>query len=217
MRPPDQRDSAHVADASSHPGGIFPGERWSRLGELNHGPAHYEISSSPTIGDHGAPFSQVKGLAALHTCPPSHTGDHASCDHTATTNDTRRAPLAPEDSTQEDGMSSNPISHLPYWQAARLAVLLDALDGVTISDSQRASLTWLAGFEAHTAENVVAVITRARQTRGSQGVDLIGTGDLVESGSQPAVSLRSASVFSQVGSLSTVGVHSAQCPPPSAA
>jgi hypothetical protein len=29
----------------------------------------------------------------------------------------------------------------------------------------RASLTWLAGFEAHTVENIAAVITRARQTQ----------------------------------------------------
>jgi hypothetical protein len=26
-------------------------------------------------------------------------------------------------------------------------------------------LTWLAGFELHTVENIVAVITRARQTQ----------------------------------------------------
>ena len=47
-------------------------------------------------------------------------------------------------------MRSNPISHLPHWQAARLAVLLDALDGMMISYSKHASLTWLAGFETHT-------------------------------------------------------------------
>jgi hypothetical protein len=93
--------------------------------------------------------------------------------HPATLNDTtdtRRTPLTPDDSIKENGMSGNPISHLPHWQIARLAVLLDVLDGVMISDSERASLTWLAGFEAHTVEKVVAVITRARQTRGSQGI-----------------------------------------------
>jgi hypothetical protein len=42
-------------------------------------------------------------------------------------------------------MSHDPTSAL---QSARLAVLLDALDGVAISDTERASLTWLAGFEA---------------------------------------------------------------------
>ncbi len=52
---------------------------------------------------------------------------------------------------------------LPHGQAARLAVLLDALDGVVISDAERASLAWLAGFEASTVKNVAAVITRARQ------------------------------------------------------
>lgn len=39
--------------------------------------------------------------------------------------------------------------------------MLDALDGVAISSAERASLTWLAGFEA----SIAAVITRARQTR----------------------------------------------------
>jgi hypothetical protein len=29
-------------------------------------------------------------------------------------------------------------------------VLLDALNGVAISSAERASLTWLAGFETHT-------------------------------------------------------------------
>jgi hypothetical protein len=32
-------------------------------------------------------------------------------------------------------------------------VLLDALDGVVISDAERASLTWLAGFKTHTVED----------------------------------------------------------------
>ena len=59
-------------------------------------------------------------------------------------------------------MSNDPISSL---QRARLAVLLDALDGVPLSDGERASLAWLAGFEAHTVENIAAVITRARRTR----------------------------------------------------
>ena len=59
-------------------------------------------------------------------------------------------------------MSNDPI---PSLQSARLTVLLDALDGVALSDTERASLAWLAGFEAHTVENVAAVITRARQTR----------------------------------------------------
>ena len=54
---------------------------------------------------------------------------------------------------------------LPPWQAARLAVLLDALGSVSISDAERQSLVWLAGFEAHTVENIAGVISRARQTR----------------------------------------------------
>jgi hypothetical protein len=42
-------------------------------------------------------------------------------------------------------------------------VLLDALDGVALSDGERASLAWLAGFEAHTVENLTAVISRTLQ------------------------------------------------------
>jgi len=49
---------------------------------------------------------------------------------------------------------------LPQWQADRLAVLLDALGGVSLGARERASLTWLAGFEADTVENVAAVMRR---------------------------------------------------------
>jgi hypothetical protein len=59
-----------------------------------------------------------------------------------------------------------PTASLSPEQANKLAVLLDALDGVPLSDGERASsLAWLAGFEVHTVENIAAVITRARQTR----------------------------------------------------
>jgi membrane protein required for beta-lactamase induction len=54
------------------------------------------------------------------------------------------------------------LSDLPDWQAARLAVLLDALAGCPVSDGERATLTWLAGFEVDTVENLAAVIRRAR-------------------------------------------------------
>jgi hypothetical protein len=43
-------------------------------------------------------------------------------------------------------------------------VLLDALDGMVVSDAERASLTWLAGVSRRTTvENIAAVITRARR------------------------------------------------------
>lgn len=58
-----------------------------------------------------------------------------------------------------------PTIALPPGQANKLAVLLDALYGVVISDAERRSLEWLAGFEACTVENITTVITRARQTR----------------------------------------------------
>jgi hypothetical protein len=60
-------------------------------------------------------------------------------------------------------MSDDPTPSLPGCQSARLAVLLDALDGMALSEAERASLAWLAGFEAHTVENVATVITRVRQ------------------------------------------------------
>jgi hypothetical protein len=40
-----------------------------------------------------------------------------------------------------------------------------ALDGVVISSAERASLTWLAGFEKATVGHIAQVITRAQQTR----------------------------------------------------
>ena len=51
---------------------------------------------------------------------------------------------------------------LPPWQGTRLATLLDALDGIPVSDAERAALAWVCGFEAHTVEHLAAVISRAR-------------------------------------------------------
>jgi len=55
-----------------------------------------------------------------------------------------------------------PAEPLPPLQAARLATLLDALDGVPVSDAERRSLAWLCGFETHTVVHLAAVIRRAR-------------------------------------------------------
>ncbi len=52
---------------------------------------------------------------------------------------------------------------LPPWTAASLAMLLDALDGVALSASERASLAWLAEFGTHTVKNIAVMITRVRQ------------------------------------------------------
>jgi hypothetical protein len=49
--------------------------------------------------------------------------------------------------------------------SARLAVPLDALDGVALSGDERVSLTRLVGFERCTVENIAAVVTRAQRTR----------------------------------------------------
>lgn len=51
---------------------------------------------------------------------------------------------------------------LPDWQRERLAVLVDALGGVAMSVGECGSLTWLAGQELPTVENIAAVIRRSR-------------------------------------------------------
>ena len=61
-----------------------------------------------------------------------------------------------------------PAEPLPSWQAGRLAALLDALDGVPISDAERRTLTWVCGFETHTVEHLAAVIDRARSVAASK-------------------------------------------------
>jgi len=58
---------------------------------------------------------------------------------------------------------------LPRWQADRLATLLDALGGISIGARERASLTWLAGFEADTVENIASVMRRL--TRRAEVLD----------------------------------------------
>ena len=60
-------------------------------------------------------------------------------------------------------MSNVPTPALPSWQADRLPVLLDALDGVVISAAEQRTLEWLTGWEEDTVKNLAAVITRARQ------------------------------------------------------
>jgi hypothetical protein len=56
---------------------------------------------------------------------------------------------------------------LSDWQAARLAVLLDVLDGISLSDGERGSPRPGVGLgEADTVENFAAVI---RSSRGCAG------------------------------------------------
>jgi hypothetical protein len=54
------------------------------------------------------------------------------------------------------------FERLPGWQADRLATLLDAMGDIPIDATERASLTWLAGFEAATVDNIAAVMRRGR-------------------------------------------------------
>ena len=61
---------------------------------------------------------------------------------------------------------------LPQWQADRLATMLDALGGISpgeLGARERASLTWLCGFEADTVENIAAVMRRL--TRRAEVLD----------------------------------------------
>ena len=152
---------------------------------INQGPAHDVLGTSLNTGDHACSSSHVSGRATPHDCPPVPTGAHVSCDHTATTNgDGLVLPAAPDDSRRHRQHRLSPLgcldssgatgearsdeadgmTPLPPWHAARLPVLLDALGGVPISEAERRSLVWLAGFEAHTVENIAEVIIRARQT-----------------------------------------------------
>jgi len=50
-------------------------------------------------------------------------------------------------------------------QAEQLAILLDAVGWIRITDAEQASLEWLSGFEAATVQNIAAVIRRARDAR----------------------------------------------------
>lgn len=54
------------------------------------------------------------------------------------------------------------MTDLPDWQAARLAELLDAFDGIPVTDDERHILVWLAGWEAHTVQMIVNLVQRAR-------------------------------------------------------
>jgi len=65
-------------------------------------------------------------------------------------------------------MNNLPTNTLPDWQRDHLTLLLDALDGMPIPDAERTSLTWLSGWELRTAQNVAAVIIRARQSGTAQ-------------------------------------------------
>ena len=73
-----------------------------------------------------------------------------------------------------------PAERLPQWQAARLATLIDALDGIPLTGAERRTLTWLCGFEAHTVEHLVAVIEQAQAVARSMQAarDALETGRL---------------------------------------
>lgn len=58
----------------------------------------------------------------------------------------------------------------------RLITLLEALDGVAITDAELASLVWLSGWEKHTVENVAALLCRARRSTVDLCAALVAAG-----------------------------------------
>lgn len=57
---------------------------------------------------------------------------------------------------------TTPDPCLPLWQANQLGELLAAIGDAELSAEEMRSLTWLAGWEAHTIRHLTAVIARVR-------------------------------------------------------
>ena len=58
-------------------------------------------------------------------------------------------------------MSTDPTTPaLPFHVPDQLAVLLDALDGLAISDRQRRTLAFMSGWEPDIVEDLADLITR---------------------------------------------------------
>jgi hypothetical protein len=55
-------------------------------------------------------------------------------------------------------------SRFQRMQERHVALLLDALEGVELTDAERRTLEWLAGWDDQTVSNIAAMITRARLT-----------------------------------------------------
>lgn len=53
-------------------------------------------------------------------------------------------------------------SRFQQREQRHLALLLDALDGVELTATERRTLEWIAGRDDETVDNVTAMITRAR-------------------------------------------------------
>lgn len=56
-----------------------------------------------------------------------------------------------------------PGERFAVMRAAHMAVLLDALDGVPVSDAERRTLEWLAGWDPATVENIAALFSKQLQ------------------------------------------------------
>jgi hypothetical protein len=59
---------------------------------------------------------QASGVGPPHACPPLPTGDHASCDHTATTDNHRSAqPTPPHDRAPSTAKASEHLGARPTY------------------------------------------------------------------------------------------------------
>jgi hypothetical protein len=58
------------------------------------------------------------------------------------------------------------VNDMPGWQRARLAELLEAFEGIQVSDAERRILGWLAGWETETVRTIVELVNRARHAEG---------------------------------------------------
>ena len=76
--------------------------------------------------------------------------------------------------TSPDTPTPQPGAQFRAIQRRQLGILLTALAGVHISEVERASLEWLAGWEASTVRNIAAVIARARSARPASFDELPG-------------------------------------------
>ena len=57
---------------------------------------------------------------------------------------------------------ATPFRYCGFYRRDQLAVLLDAVGDLPLSDAERRTLYWLSGWEQDTVENIAAVIRRAR-------------------------------------------------------
>jgi hypothetical protein len=110
-------------------------------------PAVAELVPPLTTGDHDSTSSQVNGVGTPHAYPPSRTRDHASCDHTATTDGVRSVPsAAPNDSRPHRAQEVLPVVVMEEierlrWALSQIIALADEAPGLTDEQLRERLLT----------------------------------------------------------------------------